>query len=58
VRRRPALGSLFFLLAFGFAGIAYAAVNGAGGDLGRWVIAVAAGAIAVWLATMAVRALR
>ena len=56
--RRLALGSLFFVLAFGFAGIAYAAANGAGGDLGRWVIAGAAGAIAVWLATMAVRALR
>ena len=56
--RRPALGSLFLLLAFGFAGIAYAAANGAGDAVGRWVIAVAAGAIAVWLATMAVRALR
>ena len=56
--RRPALGSLFVLLAFGFAGMAYAAANGAGGNVGRWVIAVAAGAMAVWLATMAVRALR
>ncbi|CAN5313904.1 hypothetical protein BH18ACT12_BH18ACT12_14140 [soil metagenome] len=58
VRRRPALGSLFFVLALGFAGVAYAAANGAGGDVGRWVIALAAGVIGVWLATMAVRALR
>jgi hypothetical protein len=58
VSRRPALGSLFVLLACGFAGLAYAAANGAGGNVGRWVIAVAAGAIGVWLATMAVRALR
>jgi hypothetical protein len=33
-------------------------VSGAGGNLGRWVIAFAAGAIAVWLGTMGVRALR
>ena len=58
MRRRPALGSLFSLLAFGFAGMAYAAANGAGGNVGRWVVAIAAGTIAAWLATMAVRALR
>jgi spore maturation protein SpmA len=58
LRRRPALGSLFLVLAFGFAGIVYAAVNGAGDNVGRWVIAFAAGAIAVWLGTMGVRALR
>jgi hypothetical protein len=58
MRRRPALGALFVLLACGFAGVAYGAGRGAGGDAGRWVVAVAAAALAVWLATMALRALR
>jgi hypothetical protein len=58
VSQRRALGALFLLLASGFAGVAYAAGDGAGGDVGRWVIVVAAAALAVWLATMAVRALR
>jgi hypothetical protein len=38
--------------------MAYAAGRGADDDAGRWVVTVAAGAIAVWLATMAFRALR
>jgi hypothetical protein len=58
MRQRPALGALFFLLACGFAGVAYAAGDGAGGNVGRWIIVVAAGALAIWLASMAVRALR
>jgi hypothetical protein len=58
VKQRPALGALFVLLACGFAGVAYGAGRGAGDDVGRWVVAVAAGALAVWLATMALRALR
>jgi len=58
MRQRPALAALFFLLACGFAGVAYAAGHGASGNVGRWVIAVAAAALAVWLATMAVRTLR
>jgi hypothetical protein len=58
VSQRRALGALFLLLASGFAGVAYAAGDGAGDDVGRWVIVVAAAALAVWLATMAVRALR
>jgi hypothetical protein len=58
VRRRPALGALFFLLACGFAGVAYGAGRGAGGEVGRWIIALAAAALGVWLATMAFRALR
>jgi hypothetical protein len=58
VRRRPALGALFALLAAGFAGMAYAAGRGAGDDAGRWIVAVAAAALAAWLATMAFRALR
>jgi hypothetical protein len=46
------------MLALGFAGVAFAAGYGAGGEAGRWVIALAAAALAVWLATMALRALR
>ena len=58
MRQKPALGALFTLLAVAFAGVAFEAVRGASGDLGRWVIGVAAAALAVWLATMAVRAFR
>jgi hypothetical protein len=47
------------LLALGFAGIAFAAATSSGGGAGRRVIiAVAAAALAVWLGTLAVRALR
>ncbi len=46
------------MLSISFAGVAFAAGYGAGGELGRWVIVLAAAALAVWLATMAVRALR
>jgi hypothetical protein len=54
VRRRP-LGALFLVLAAGFAGVGFvAALEG-----GRaWVIAIAAAALAVWMAEMAFRALR
>jgi hypothetical protein len=58
VKQRPALGALFALLAFAFAGVAFAAGYGAGGTLGRWVIALAAAVLAVWLASLAFRALR
>jgi hypothetical protein len=58
VKQRPALGALFAFLALAFAGGAFAAGYGAGGEVGRWVIALAAAALAVWLATMAFRALR
>jgi hypothetical protein len=50
-----ALGALFLILALAFAGVAYsAAVAGSGG---AWVIAVAAGTLALWLAGLSVRAL-
>ena len=49
---RSALGALFLFLAAAFAGIAVTAV-----DAGEWVIAVAAAALAVWLAAYALRAL-
>jgi hypothetical protein len=58
VTQRPALGALFALLAIAFAGVAFAAGNGAGDQAGRWIIAFAAAAIAVWLASMAFRAFR
>jgi hypothetical protein len=56
--QRRSLGALFGLLALALGGIAFASARGAGGSVGRWIVAVAAAAIAVWLATMAWRALR
>src|SRR5437667_4374685 len=41
-RQRSPLGALFSLLALGLAGVAFAAAYGAGGQAGRWVVAVAA----------------
>jgi hypothetical protein len=58
VKQRRALGALFALLAVGFAGIAFAAAYGARNAGAGWVIALAAVALAVWLASMAYRALR
>ena len=58
VNQRRALGALFFLLAIGFAGLAYGAATGARHEAIGWAIAVAAAALAVWLASMAFRALR
>jgi len=58
VTQRRALGALFLLLALAFAGVAFAAGYGAGSEVGRWVIVLAALALAAWLATMALRALR
>jgi hypothetical protein len=58
LKQRRALGALFSLLAIGFAGIAFAAAFGAGRQAAGWTIAFAAAALAVWLATMAFRALR
>jgi hypothetical protein len=58
VNQRRALGALFALLAIGFAGVAFAAAYGARREAAGWAIALAALALAVWLATMAWRALR
>jgi hypothetical protein len=58
VSQRRALGTLFLLLALAFAGVAYAALSSDAGQARRIVVATAAGALAVWLATMAARALR
>jgi hypothetical protein len=58
MKQRPALGTLFAFLSLAFAGVAFAAGYGAGGEVGRWIVALAAAALAVWLATMSFRALR
>jgi succinate-acetate transporter protein len=51
--QRRALGVLFAVLTIAFAGLAIAA-----GAAGQWVILAAAAAIGLWLAGLAVRALR
>jgi hypothetical protein len=51
--QRVALGLLFLLLGFGFAGVAYAAASGS-----QWVIVGAALVLALWLEGLAVRAFR
>ena len=51
--QRRALGALFAVLALAFGGIAVAA-----GAAGQWVILVAAAALALWMAGLALRALR
>ena len=51
--QRRALGALFLLLALGFGGIAFAA-----GTAERWVIVGAASAIALWMASLALRGLK
>jgi hypothetical protein len=55
--QRRALGALFGFLALGFAGIAAAAIA-SGSGARAWVVGLAAAAIGVWLASLAVRALR
>jgi multidrug transporter EmrE-like cation transporter len=55
---RPALGALFLLLAIAFAGIGAAAVEAVDSNKGLIVVVVAAGVIALWLLTLAVRNLR
>jgi hypothetical protein len=56
--QRRALGALFLCLALGFAGIAVAAAQGHSSPAARWIVAVAAGAIALWLGSLAWRAWR
>ena len=55
---RRALGALFLVLALSFGGVAAAAVDAAGREPGLIVIALAAGALALWLGSLAVRSLR
>ncbi len=49
--RRPSLGALFLVLAAIFVGITVAAV-----DARRWIVAVGAAAIALWMLSNTVRA--
>jgi hypothetical protein len=56
--QRRALGALFLVLALTLAGVATAAADAARHEAGLAVIAFAAGALAVWLALLAFRALR
>jgi len=51
--QRKALGALFSLIAIFFVGIAASAYMAE-----VWVVVVAAGALALWMGSMAVRALR
>ena len=46
------------MLALGFAGVAFASGYGAGGEARRWIVVVAAAVLALWLGSLAVRALR
>ena len=55
--QRRALAFLFTFLSLALVGIAIAALAGAHGSV-RWVIAVAAFALAAWLASVALQALR
>ena len=56
--QRRALGLLFAILAAALAATAVWAAVGAGGDARRWIVAFAALALAGWLASLALSALR
>jgi hypothetical protein len=56
--QRRALGALFLVLAIAFAGIAGAAAEAVDSNQGLVVVVVAAGAIALWFLTLALRNLR
>jgi len=56
--QRRALGALFLVLALMLAGVATAAADAARHEASLAVIAFAAGALALWLALLAFRALR
>jgi hypothetical protein len=45
-------------LAVAFAGIAYSAARGGSGSAAHWVVAIAAAALSLWLASLAFKALR
>ena len=56
--QKRALGALFGGLAAALIAVAVAAIAGAGANLGRWVIAIAAAVIALWMGSVAVGAVR
>lgn len=56
--QRRALGALFALIAIFFVGIAATALEAAQDEPLIFVIVIAAGALALWMGSMAVKALR
>jgi len=56
--QRRALGVLFCGLAVALVGIAAAAIIGAGSEPRGWIVAVAAVAVAAWLGSVGISALR
>jgi hypothetical protein len=56
--QRRALGALFLVLALALLGVAATAADAARDIPGLWVVAAAAAAIALWLASLAFRSLR
>jgi hypothetical protein len=56
--RRPTLGALFLVLSIALIGVAAAAAEAARNEPGLWVVVLAAGAIALWLGSLAYRALK
>jgi hypothetical protein len=57
-RQRHALAALFTVLTCAFAALAIGSAWGAGGSVRRWLVAVAAAAIATWFALLATQLLR
>jgi hypothetical protein len=55
---RSSLGALFLLLAAIFAGGAFASAASNSGSAAHWIVAVCAGAIAIWFVGLMVRAFR
>jgi hypothetical protein len=53
VSQRHALASLFTALTLAFATLSGWAAAGAGGSVGRWLVAVAAAVLAGWFASVA-----
>jgi len=56
--QRRALGLLFVVLAAALLAVAVAALVGAGGEARGWIVAVAALALALWLGSVGLGALR
>jgi hypothetical protein len=56
--QKRALGALFGGLAAALIAVAAAAIAGAGANVGRWLIALAALSIAAWLGSLALSAFR
>jgi hypothetical protein len=52
VSQGRALAALFAVLTLGFAALAVWSAAGAGGSIGRWVVAGAAAALAGWCASL------